>query len=570
MLSQLQHSVAQKSRDFGILLKNLRTIKTFNGPSRFSKLFYPSVSVTAEQKQNESTTDLLARAGFIRKSSAGVYSLLPLGIAVQRKIESIIHTNILRINGNEVNLPSLLPVTAWEKTGRSHNTELYKLQDSGDSDFLLAPTHEEEVTLLVSNDIVSGKSLPLKLYQIGKKYRDEKRPRGGLLRGREFTMFDMYSFDSSKKDALQAYSEARSAYKNIFDQIGVHYEICEADSGDIGGDLSHEYHYITPVGEDKLIKCDSCSYMANVEVASSYPPDDFNGDPDNVAVTYGLTSDGSLIVIYHPSDRKVNLNLVKAELPLFDSSVKDPIATFLNHKDDTMTQRIIRVYDERVPERSSLPDLPVNVNIANITTLRFPCVLVSPSEHDEKCSNCDHGTLIEARAVEIGHTFYLGAKYSIPLDAKVVNKEQKEVPIEMGCYGIGVSRLVAAIAEITSDSSGLSWPISVCPAEVVIVTKPKSEEADGVAVKLSQQLRDKGYHTIIDDRIDKSFGWKVADSKLVGFPISIVIGTGYFKNGKIDVVVRRTKQTVQSNIEDAPDLVSDLIVSESKHVWKSA
>ncbi|KAK9245105.1 hypothetical protein V1506DRAFT_273520 [Lipomyces tetrasporus] len=529
---------------------------------RLSRFFLPSGNLALAPGERESTTDLLIRAGFIRKSSAGVYSLLPLGTFVQRKLAAIIHRNMYMVGASEVSLPSLLPPSAWRKTGRWDNTELYRLKDSSDSEFCLAPTHEEEITSLVSREVSSFRQLPLRLYQIGRKYRDEKRPRGGMLRGREFLMMDLYSFDTTVEAALATYEEIQMAYRLIFDTIGIKYAVSEADSGAIGGDLSHEYHFVTPVGEDTLIACDSCDYTANVEVAVSYPSEEHIYGADVVAVQYGLTTDGTLLVIYHPPDRVVNENLIKRELPTYNPSVLDPVGEF-KRNNDPMLQRMIRIFDERVSEKSSLPDLPVSINIGSITSLQFPCVEVAPESYpNELCPHCANGTLRESRAVEVGHTFYLSTKYSAPLKAHFTAEDGTKKTMEMGCYGIGVSRIISAVAEVTRDDQGLSWPVSICPFEVVIVTKPNTGKVDDLAIKLYQDLHKAGCEAVIDDRDEKSFGWKLSDAKFLGFPVSVVVGNKYLKDGKVDVESRRTGQSISCSPEQVAQTVAIILQTE--------
>ncbi|KAK9234866.1 hypothetical protein V1525DRAFT_382610 [Lipomyces kononenkoae] len=555
ILRRAQANIVSKSN------RRQLTHATISHP-RLSKFFLPSGGVAPASSERESTTDLLIRAGFIRKSSAGIYSLLPLGIFVQRKLAALIHRNMYMAGASEISLPSLLSPNAWIATGRWANTELYKLKDSSDSEFCLAPTHEEEITSLVSREVNSFRQLPLRLYQIGRKYRDERRPRGGMLRGREFLMMDLYSFDTTTEAALATYEEIKLAYRSIFDTLGIKYAVSEADSGSIGGDLSHEFHYITPVGEDTLITCDSCDYTANVEVAMSYPPEDYVVDPSNVAVKYGLTTDNTLLVIYYPPDRVVNDILIKRELPNYDPSVGNPVIEFTRNG-DPMVQRIIRIFDERVSEKSSLPDLPVSVNIGNITTLRFPCVEVALQSHpNETCPRCMDGTLGASRAVEVGHTFYLSTKYSSILKAQYTAEDGTKKSVEMGCYGIGVSRIISAVAEITRDHKGLSWPVAICPFEVVLVTKPRTERIDDLAIKLYQDLRKAGCEAVIDDRDDKSFGWKLSDSKFLGFPVSVVIGNKYLTDGRVDVECRRTGHSTSCSPEQVADIVASILQTE--------
>ncbi|KAK7204576.1 prolyl-tRNA synthetase-like protein [Myxozyma melibiosi] len=542
----------------------LRSLTKASGVAhnRLSKLYLPSGTVSARGESKESSTDVLIRAGYIRKSSAGIYSLLPLGTIIQRKLMAIIHRSMSMIGASEVSLPALLTPTAWQATGRWANTEIYKLKDASESEFMLAPTHEEEITTIVADEVSSYRQLPVRLYQIGKKYRDELRPRAGMMRGREFMMMDLYTFDTTVENAMATYEDARGAYDFIFKSIGVEYAVSEADSGSIGGDLSHEYHYISSAGEDKLIKCDSCDYAANVEVAASFPPEEHAGNPFEVAVTYGLLDDGTLLVIYHPPGRKVNENLIKRELPTYQMGEEDPVGSVVANG-DMMLQKMIRIYDERVPENSSLPDLPIQVNIGNITTLRFPCVEVDPENFpNEQCPSCEGGVLTASKAVEVGHTFYLGTKYSKPLKATYQSKDGTQQIIEMGCYGIGVSRLIDVIADVTRDEHGLCWPVSVAPFEVVIVTKPKSEEISDAATTLYQHLTDAGCEAIIDDREDKSFGWKLSDARFLGFPANVIIGNKFLKTGLVDVESRRTAEKVECKIDEVPERISSLLTAE--------
>ncbi|KAK9451910.1 uncharacterized protein V1518DRAFT_409887 [Limtongia smithiae] len=541
---------------------------------RLSRLFLParaaSQSSVGTSATAENATDLLIRAGYVRKSSAGLFSLLPLGTFVQRKLDAILHRHMSMTGGSEVSLPALLTPNAWRTSGRWENTEIYKLKDASGSLFMLAPTHEEEVTTLVAHEVSSFRHLPVRVYQIGRKYRDERRPRGGMLRGREFVMLDLYSFDSTVEEAMNTYADVRAAYAGIFDAIGIEYVVSEADSGAIGGDLSHEYHYLSNAGEDKLVRCTDCDYAANVEVAVSYPSKTHVYDPDNVAVTYGLQTDGTLLVMYHTPDRTINPNVIKRELPLFDLNITDPLATFAAANDgDMMLRRMIRVFDERVPDKCSLPDLPVTVNIGNITTLRFPCVEVSLETHPhEQCPCCESGTLTSSRAIEVGHTFYLGTKYSKPLGATFKTSAGETQDIFMGCYGIGVSRLVSAIADIARDEHGLSWPVSVAPFEVVVVAKSdsKSAAADEIASTLCQSLRNSGFDAVIDDRAEKSFGWKLNDARLLGFPVNVVVGSKFLKSGVVDVENRRTLERVECMPADVVTTVAAILQSERIHM----
>ncbi|KAK9473112.1 uncharacterized protein V1510DRAFT_415142 [Dipodascopsis tothii] len=551
-----------------------RLLSTGPEAVRLSKLFVPSGTVSSRQGKPETTTELLVRAGYMRQSSAGVFQMLPLGLRVERKITEIIHRHMQQAGASEVALPSLLTAAAWKETGRWANKEMYKLKDSGGGEFCLGPTHEEEITTLVAHEVSSWKQLPLRLYQIGRKFRDELRPRGGLLRGREFTMMDLYSFDRTAEDALATYEVVRRAYDGALGEIGVDYVVCEADGGDIGGSVTHEYHYVTDAGEDALLRCDSCGYAANSEVALSYPPADYAPAFKEAAVKYGVSRDrDTLIVAYYPPDRKLSPTLLKQLAPDWDPAVADKdVVAALQSTGDAMTKSVLRLFDARVTTTVDLPDMPVATQRSNTTTVMDACLVeADPASHGDMCGSCDDGALTSTRAVEVGHTFYLGTKYSKPLAASYTPRNgAARVPIEMGCYGIGVSRLIAAVAEKTRDAKGLAWPAAIAPFSVVVVTRPGADSADieRAAVRLCQQLRDRGIDAIVDDRADKSFGWKLGDARYLGFPVCVVVGNKFVADGVLDVEVRRTGAAhAAPSVDAATDLVCDVLRAEHAHVW---
>lgn len=492
------------------------------------------------------------------------------------------------VGGVEVSLSTLSSPKLWERTGRANNTELFRLKDSrGTNEHFLAPTHEEEITNLVANNVSSYRQLPLRLFQITRKYRDEKRPRGGLLRGKEFLMKDMYSFDITQDAAKSTYTEVQTAYNAFFKEVGVPFVVAEADSGSIGGSLSHEYHYLSHVGEDTVATCDHCKFTANVEKAIAEPPESQRGsESEEAAVEYFVSPDENretLVAAYYPKNREFSVLHLLNELPdntidldVFENgspvsveksqdqpedkqenSVKDyAISLFLKTakaQDDSalLTRRFIRVMDSRLGRSTPLPELPFRPNRGSTTTLiDVPLVM---AQDGDACPECGEETLRVARAVEIGHTFYLGTKYSKPLNATInassVNKDAESpsepVPIEMGCYGIGLSRLLAAITSITKDKDGLVWPVSIAPYHVVVVSKNVETGAQivdslrtGTAVKDGQNTTRPVINAVLDDRPATSFGASLRDARALGFPATIVVGKNFAEKGKVEIQLR--------------------------------
>lgn len=480
---------------------------------RASRLLAPII-----KKQTYDVTELLVNSGYMSKSSSGVYSMLPLGYKIQQNIESIIRNRMNEIDGAECLLPSLALHSIWKKSGRSNNPELFK---TNDEKYLLAATCEEEVTSLVSSTIKSNRDLPLRLYQISKKFRNEKRPRGGLLRGKEFIMKDMYSFDKSQAEARKTYQQVQQAYNNLFKDIGVPIVVAEADSGNIGGSLSHEYHYLSSAGEDEVIHCKGCGYTANMEKAVSYGETVESGEAE---VKYYISKDHTeLIGVYTPPGRVLN-NILVDDLVDIDYECKNVIEEW--QKQDELIRRMIRIIDPRVGIKCELPEPPVTVNRTGTTTLYEPIVSVN---NGENCISCD-GTLNNSRAIEVAHTFYLGTKYSSTFNCKV-----DQSIVEMGCYGIGVSRMVAAIAEVTKDKHGLKWPRSITPFDAVVVATDEK-----VGLDIVNKLKNVGVSAVWDDR-SKQFGALLGAARSFGFPLTVIGGKKYINEGVLEVQRRDNK-----------------------------
>uniref|UniRef100_A0A060SWL7 proline--tRNA ligase n=1 Tax=Blastobotrys adeninivorans TaxID=409370 RepID=A0A060SWL7_BLAAD len=492
-----------------------------NRVPRLSQLLVPVLKKGAPVLD---TTDLLVKNGYIRQSSSGCYNLLPLGLRVVNRIETIIRNRMDQIGGAEVQLTSLSPATLWKQSGRFYDKEFYHIDDDK---YVLAPTCEEEVTHLVSKHVDSYRQLPLRLYQLTRKYRDEKRPRGGLLRTKEFIMKDMYSFDGTAKEAHATYDEVTRAYMNIFSDLSIPVARAEADSGSIGGDLSHEYHCLSDAGEDTVLSCPSCSYTANREKAISYSDEPYAGEKD-AAVQYFVTHDrDTLVAAYYPPDRVLNVPAVKDNVDDIDFECKDAVAEYTKDlSQDSVTKRLVRIMDARITPQANLPELPFRAARNATTTLED--VPIVEAQEGEICPECDKPGLVERRAIEVAHTFYLGTKYSAPMKASATGKDDKRHDIEMGCFGIGVSRLVNAIAETTKDSEGLKWPSPVSPFTAVVASTNEI-----AASEVIDRLRSANISAVWDDRSDR-LGSLLGMSRSLGLPYTIVVGRDYSK-GKVEV-----------------------------------
>ncbi|ODV89475.1 hypothetical protein CANCADRAFT_17015, partial [Tortispora caseinolytica NRRL Y-17796] len=477
--------------------------------------------------------DLLVNQGYIHKNASGLYTFLPLGVAVLHNIQQIIRVNLAHTGASEIALPTLSDSTLWTKTGRWGNSELYKLADRNGRQFCLSPTNEEDVTALVKSTVTSWRDLPVLVYQITRKFRDEMRPRGGLLRAKEFLMKDLYSFDRTRSDAIATYNRVQAAYRRIFDQFAVPYVVAQADSGSIGGTLSHEFHFLHDSGEDSVVSCNSCDYAANIECAITASPDPVPEANQSFFVTQDRNT---LIVAYHPPDTEVNPLQVAIEMPDIDLAVTDPLESFVTASNENfMTKQLIRLFDRAVTNKTNLPDMPVQMHRSN--TVTFDDIPLTLAKEGDRCPSCA-GSLRLTKAIEVGHTFYLGTRYSKPLDANYTSSgtdsAQMELPIEMGCYGIGVSRLVAAIAQCTMDSKGLNWPPVIAPYHSVIVHSPEFEEQ---AVLAHRNLAAAGLTSAIDDRPER-FGWKLKDFQVMGIPTAIIIGKQFADTGLVEIEKR--------------------------------
>jgi len=527
---------------------------------------------------------LLVRAGYVRRVAAGIYSWLPLGYRTYRNIENIIREEMDNAGFQEVHFPSLLPREPYEETNRwsEYGPDLFRLKDRRGSDYLLGPTHEEMFTLMVKGEFSSYKDLPLSIYQIQTKFRDEPRPRSGIIRGREFVMKDSYSFDIDDAGLEVSYQRHREAYIKTFNRLGLKFNIVSAMSGAMGGSKSEEFLAPCPTGEDTYVLCEKCGFAANVEAmvtkvapfegaeAPAFEVFDSPNTPtidslvELVNAKFGgeitgsdtlknvlLMADGEAIAILVPGDREVDLKRVAANLPgvqdlrLFEDEdfAKNPalVKGYMGPQDAQALG--IKVYaDPRITLGSHwITGANEKDKHARFVTHGRDFAVAAFVEAAEVkagdlCPNCETPVVID-RAIEIGHIFQLGRKYAQALGLTVLDQNGKAQVVTMGSYGIGVSRAVAAVAEQTYDEIGLNWPAEIAPADVHLVAAGKDDAIFEYAAKLAVELEEAGLTVLFDDRRDASAGVKFKDAELIGIPYIVIVGKS-LAEGKIEFRVR--------------------------------
>lgn len=541
---------------------------------------------------------LLIRAGYIRPQAAGIFAWLPLGLRVKARIETVIREEMAAAGAQEVHFPALMPREAYEATGRwdEYGELLFRLQDRKGGDYLLAPTHEEAFTQLVKDLYSSYKDLPLTIYQIQDKYRDEARPRAGLLRGREFTMKDAYSFDASDEGLDASYQAQRDAYERIFQRLGLEYVIVQADAGAMGGSRSEEFLHPTPVGEDTFVRS-AGGYAANVEAYTTTAPEAVGWEdapeatvfdsPDTPTietlvahsnrvldgevtaadtlknVVLALTHlDGSreLVVVGVPGDRDVDEK--RAEVAFAPAEVEPATdADFAKHPllvkgyigpwsptgavlGEESATGIRYLLDPRIADGTrwitgaNIHEKHAHSVVAGRDFSADGYVEIANVREGDPAPD-GSGPVTLARGMEIGHVFQLGRKYAEALGLKVLDENGKLVTVTMGSYGIGVTRILAIIAELNNDDKGLIWPSSVAPFDVHVVATGKDEAAFALAESLSAQLESDGFEVLYDDRPKVSPGVKFGDAELVGVPRILIVGRGA-ADGQIELWDRRT------------------------------
>ena len=563
---------------------------------RSSQLFYPTLREVPSEAEVISH-QLLLRAGFIRKASGGVYTYLPLAYRVIKKIENIVREEMDRAGGQEVLMPIMQPAELWQKSGRweVYGDEMFRLQDRHKRYFALGPTHEEIITTLVDGDVHSYRDLPLLLYQIQNKYRDEIRPRFGLMRGREFVMKDLYSFDIDDEGLDVSYQKMYHAYNQIFTRLGLKYRVVEADSGAIGGNESHEFMVLADSGEAEIVYCDNCDYAANVEKA--------------VCIAEKAETGGNLLPlekIHTPGQRTIQ------DLTDFLKVGKDEqIKTLMYDADGELIAAILRgdrelneiklknalgcnelvMANEEDVRRSSGAGFgslgPVGMNIKIYADLEvvamknFTCGANIDDYHyknvnlgrdfvpeaildirnavaGDPCPLCQ-AELKMLRGIEVGHIFKLGTKYSDVMGATFRNQNGQSCPFVMGCYGIGISRTMAAAVEQNSDENGIIWPIPIAPYHVIVVpVNSNNEDQMQSANSIYKILEQEGLEVILDDR-DERAGVKFKDADLIGIPVRITIGPKALQENKVEVKKRWEKEVELVEIDKVKERVLKII-----------
>jgi prolyl-tRNA synthetase len=543
---------------------------------------------------------LMVRAGMIRQVARGIYDLLPLGLRSVRKIERIIREELDLAGCQEVLLPIVSPAELWQESGRwdLYGKELLRIKDRHDRDFCLGPTHEEVMTDLVRRDVRSYRELPLNLYQIQTKFRDEVRPRFGLMRGREFLMKDGYSFHTTYEDCRREYEHMRATYGRIFRRCGLSFRAVEADTGAIGGTMSHEFQVLAASGEDLIVSCSSCDYAANVEKAEARPiaPPSFPGSAlaevatperrtiEEVSEFLGLSADRFVKTLIFIADEEGVAALVCGDDQISETKLKTALGatTIRLAEDDEILRltgapqgfagpvglRLRIVADHRLAGCTGMvsgankKDVHVtgveqkrdfaNAGFADLRTVRA----------GNRCARCEGGLLEEHRGIEVGQVFYLGTKYSSRLRATFLDPDGNDTVMEMGTYGIGVTRTMAAAIEQNHDERGIMWPISIAPYEVVIVpVKHDDTETRTVAERLYEQLNAAGVEALLDDR-DERAGVKFNDADLLGIPWRVTVGPRGLKDGTVELKARCAEEARAVAIDRASDEVTAIVRAE--------
>lgn len=561
---------------------------------RASQLFFPTlreVPADAEMTSHK----LLLRAGFIRRVGAGIYNYLPLGYKVLKKIERIVREEMDAQGAQELLMPAMVPAELYQETARWNLDVLFKLKDRSDRDYAVGFTHEEVVTDIVRRDVRSYRELPINLYQIQTKGRDEPRPRGGVVRGREFIMLDAYSFDRNWEDLDRAYDKMYVAFSRIFERCGLKTLVVAADSGAMGGKDSQEYMVISGAGEDTILVCASCSYSANAEKceigerAIKKSDDEMQSlelvdtpnartieqvtsflkrSPKKLVKTLVYKAGDEIVAALVRGDREINepklmraIGVKKIEMADADTIEKltgaevgfaGPVG-LAGAK--IIADREIAGMVNFVVGGNRTDAHYINANIERDFQIEEYADLRVAAKGDA-CPKCD-GSLTTERGIEAAHIFRLGTRYSEDMDAKFLDDDGKEKPFIMGCYGMGISRMLAEIPEINSDADGMIWPISVAPFEVVVILlNPEDEAQCNAAIRLYEELQQAGVDVLLDER-DERPGVKFKDADLIGCPIQVVAGR-LAGEGKVEVRLRSDKSKEEIGVDEATAMVLDL------------
>ena len=566
-----------------------------------SKLLIPTLKEVPSDAEAISP-QLMLRGGYIKQITAGMYAYLPLAYRVLRNIEAIIREEMENIDAAEMLVPAALPAELWQQTGRyeTYGPNLFKFQDRHERDFILGPTHEETFTTIVRDAVKTYKKLPITLYQIQTKYRDENRPRFGLLRGREFIMKDAYSFHAEEESLDKTFRDMDSAYTNVFNRVGLNFRSIIGDAGAMGGNNSKEFMAIAPIGEDTVVYSDESDYAANLEMAQNKRTMPKSHETlgelqkvatpgaktiDEVAEFLGSSADREIKTLLFIADEKPVVVLMHGNDEVNEVKLKNYLSCdFLRPAEEDEARKYLGAgFGSLGPvgvseEIEILADLDVenmanasvganedgfhylNANLGRDFSVTHFADLRTVQEGE--ISPDGKGRLKFTRGIEIGHIFKLGTRYSKDLDAVVLDENGRQLPIIMGCYGIGVSRLLSAIVEQHSDETGFVWPRSIAPFDVhVIPVNVKKEEQVELSEKVTELLENAGYKVLVDDRKERP-GVKFADSDLIGIPARITVGKKAAE-GIVEIKLRRTGETLEVKLDELLNSLQILLKEES-------
>lgn len=566
-----------------------------------SKLLIPTLKEVPSDAEAISH-QLMLRGGYIKQITAGMYAYLPLAYRVLRNIEAIIREEMENIDAAEMLVPAALPAELWQQTGRyeTYGPNLFKFQDRHERDFILGPTHEETFTTIVRDAVKTYKKLPITLYQIQTKYRDENRPRFGLLRGREFIMKDAYSFHAEEESLDKTFRDMDSAYTNVFNRVGLNFRSIIGDAGAMGGNNSKEFMAIAPIGEDTVVYSDESDYAANLEMAQNKRTMPKSHETlgelqkvatpgaktiDEVAEFLGSSADREIKTLLFIADEKPVVVLMHGNDEVNEVKLKNYLSCdFLRPAEEDEARKYLGAgFGSLGPvgvseEIEILADLDVenmanasvganedgfhylNANLGRDFSVTHFADIRTVQEGE--ISPDGKGRLKFTRGIEIGHIFKLGTRYSKDLDAVVLDENGRQLPIIMGCYGIGVSRLLSAIVEQHSDENGIVWPRSIAPFDVhVIPVNVKKEEQVELSEKVTELLENAGYKVLVDDRKERP-GVKFADSDLIGIPARITVGKKAAE-GIVEIKLRRTGETLEVKLDELLNSLQILLKEES-------
>jgi prolyl-tRNA synthetase len=569
---------------------------------RYSQYFIPTVKETPADAEVISH-QLMLRAGMIRKLAAGIYNYLPLGLRSIRKVENIVREEMNRAGAIEILMPGVIPAELWKESERweQYGKELLRIKDRKDAEFCLGPTHEEVVTDLVRREIKSYRQMPINLYQIQSKFRDEIRPRFGLMRGREFIMKDAYSFDVDGDAADLSYEKMYQAYRRIFERCGLRFRAVEADTGSIGGSSSHEFMVLADSGEDAIVSCNSCEYAANVEKAESRPTEAVeHADPrplervatpekrtiEEVSEFLGVHAASMLKTLVLLADNEPVVALVRGDHELNEIKLKNVLdCTELEMAGDEVVTKVTGApvgfagpvgLKVKIVADLAVKGMKNSVTGGNEKDLHLKNVNLERDfqvtqfadirnvVHGDACPRCEVGILEMWRGIEVGHVFKLGTKYSKALKATFLDADGKEQIIFMGCYGIGIGRTVAACIEQNHDENGIIFPIPIAPFQCIIsALNIKEEPVRDASESIYRQLEESGVEALLDDR-DERPGFKFKDADLIGIPLRIVVGSKNLAQGNVELKDRKSGEVSLLPIAEAVERVKALVAEAMK------